>query len=316
MWNGQIKFPVFSVFLISSSLGFVLLAFSVMVFNCYRCMFPVHYPPPVIIVSPLALKMVFLFLLCPLPPKKCLPKCGIPIPSAMVGDSGDLLQPGEAGEGRNPDCICTSNCPRFKAKSFCSDHQISPGTWNPALRHKLLVQQEEEAPEEHWCDISVLSLLSLHFPAENGFICLLYVVFQLWYFAWRGKFKNLLNFSRHVPFWTLEALTTSSRWPDPCEWCFICCFSWMCHPGPSMLCFSLRLLNSRHVSSLSTLGLASRSVGCSLSRSSVTCLAAVFSFSLGFRQRGDNDFKVLSYRCWPELGRLALQTLLCCWVLC
>lgn len=64
-----------------------------------------------------------------------------------------------------------------------------------------------------------------------------------------------------------------------------------------MLCFSLRLLNSRHVSSLSTLGLASRSVGCSLSRISVICLAAVFSFSLGFRQKVDTDFKVLSYRC-------------------
>lgn len=145
-------------------------------------------------------------------------------------------------------------------------------------------------PEEHWCDGSVLPFfpccLRHVFPAENGFICLLCVVLQLWYFAWRGKFKNLLNFSRHVPFWTLGALTTSSRWHDPCEWCFICCFSWMCHPGPSMLCFSLRLLNSRHVSSLSTLGLASRSVGCSLSRISVICLAAlVFSFSLGFRQK-------------------------------
>lgn len=64
-----------------------------------------------------------------------------------------------------------------------------------------------------------------------------------------------------------------------------------------MLCFSLRLLNSRHVSSLSTLGLASRSVGCSLSRISVICLAAVvFSFSLGFKQKGDTDFKVQSYR--------------------
>lgn len=64
-----------------------------------------------------------------------------------------------------------------------------------------------------------------------------------------------------------------------------------------MLCFSLRLLNSRRVSSLSTLGLASRCVGCSLSRISVICLAAVvFSFSLGFRQEGDTDFKVQSYR--------------------
>lgn len=77
------------------------------------------------------------------------------------------------------------------------------------------------------------------FPADNGLICLVYVVLQLWYFAWRGKFKNLLNSFRHVPFWTLEVLTTSSRWHDRCEWCFYC-FTLMCYPGPSRFCFSPR----------------------------------------------------------------------------
>lgn len=269
------------------------------VWFCYRCMFPVHYPPQVIIVSPLALRMVFLFLPCLLLPKKCLPKCGIPIASVMVEDSGDLLAGtycslGRLGRGEIQTASVQATAQGLKLKAF-------------VLTPKFL-QAHRVLPSDTkcWCcrrrkhqrSIDVIHLYSPFFPyifpAENGFICLLYVVLQLWYFAWKGKFKNLLNFSRHVPFWTLEALTTSSRWPDPCEWCFTC-FSWMCHPGPSMLCFSLRLLNSRHVSSLSTLGLASRSVGCSLSRISVICLAAVgFFFPLGFRQKGDTDFKVLS----------------------
>lgn len=54
-------------------------------------MFSVCYPPQVVVVSLLAPRMVFLFLPCPLAPKKCSPKCGIPVPSAMVADSGDLL---------------------------------------------------------------------------------------------------------------------------------------------------------------------------------------------------------------------------------
>lgn len=188
-----------------------------------------------------ALRMVFLFLSCPLSPKKCAPKLGVTIQSAMVGDSWDLLaedvlQIVEVGKRGNPDCIFTSNWRGFKAafvlktRNFSRHARVLCMHCCSALRHSFCLRLlwEGERPNERCYNISVLPLLSLlsekHiFPADNGLICLVYVVLQLWYFAWRGKFKNLLNFFRHVPFWTLEALTTSSRWHDRCEWCFIVC---------------------------------------------------------------------------------------------
>lgn len=119
--NGQINCPVFSVFIISSSLGYGLLA------QCVG----------------ICLILLQMHVSCSLstPSDHCLTPCskdGIPLPalpsapqkmSPKMWHSNckchgrgqwrftgrDILQPGEAGEGRNPDCICTSNCPRFKA---------------------------------------------------------------------------------------------------------------------------------------------------------------------------------------------------------
>lgn len=120
------------------------------------------------------------------------------------------------------------------------------------------------------------------FPADNGLICLVYVFLQLWYFAWRGKFKNLLNSFRHVPFWTLEVLTTSSRWRDRCEWCLIVSLWCATQDLPRFVFLpgikqNPWLLNSKHASSLSTLELLSRSVGYPL-RHSLCYLPGCFCF--------------------------------------
>jgi len=74
----------------------------------------------VTVVLLFALRTVFLFVSCPLSPQKCAPKLGVAIQSAVVGDSQDLLakdilQPAEAGEGRNADWILMSHWPGFRA---------------------------------------------------------------------------------------------------------------------------------------------------------------------------------------------------------
>lgn len=104
----------------------------------------------------------------------------------------DVLQIVEVGKWGNPDCIFTSNWPGFKAafvlktRNFSRHARVLCMRCRSALRHSfsLRLLQEGERPNEHCYIISVLPLLSLlsekHvFPADNGLICLVYVVLQL-----------------------------------------------------------------------------------------------------------------------------------------
>lgn len=153
-----------------------------------QMLFSVCYPPQVVVVSLLAPRMVFLFLPCPLAPKKCSPKCGIPVPSAMVADSGDLLagtycslERLARGEIQTASVQGTAQGLKLKAfvltPKFLWAHRVLPADTSCGCCRR----------GKHQRSVGVIYLYSPFFPcsqrhvfpAENGLICLLYVVLQL-----------------------------------------------------------------------------------------------------------------------------------------